>query len=250
MTITDSLFVLVDTETTGLDESAQVIEVAAHHVDGYGHTWGRFSTFVRPSVPIPAVISALTGIIDEDVSGAPEWADVERALEWFVPAEAIVVAHNAEFDARMIAPALADRRWICSKRLAQHLFPEEAEHRLQTLRYSFGGARLDLGGLDPHRAEADVVALRFVLDCILARFQDPGRDGHSTSIADLIALSESPVVIVNWPFGKYRGQPIVGSDRGYIGWCLREMKDLSPDLRWNLEREQKRTEKERGGPAP
>jgi exodeoxyribonuclease X len=243
---------LVDTETTGLDESAQVIEVAAHYVDGYGHTWSRFSTFVRPTVPIPAFISALTGIIDEDVAGAPEWPDVERALEWFVPANAIVVAHNAEFDARMIAPALYDRRWICTKRLAQHLFPEESEHRLQTLRYSFGGARLDLGGLDPHRAEADVVALRFVLDHILARFQDPGRDSYSTSIDDLIALSESPVVIEKWPFGKYRGQPIVGSDPGYIRWCLREMKDLSPDLRWNLEREVRRTgsEKDRGGPAP
>ena len=64
--------VVVDTETTGLDPSRdQLIEIAACILRG-PEVVEHFQTFVNPGRPIPAEITELTGITQEDVDGAPD----------------------------------------------------------------------------------------------------------------------------------------------------------------------------------
>src|SRR5206468_10442235 len=63
--------VVFDLETTGLSaRSSRICEIGAVHVRGFeiGQT---FQTLVRPGIPLPAVIGALTGIRDEELRRAP-----------------------------------------------------------------------------------------------------------------------------------------------------------------------------------
>jgi uncharacterized protein (DUF3820 family) len=63
----------------------------------------------------------------------------------------------------------------------------------------------------------------------------PRFDPPITEIEALIELAETPIEIPTFPFGRYRGEPIGSAPPDYISWCLREMKDLSRDMRYTLE---------------
>src|SRR5436309_10058992 len=89
--------VVFDLETTGLSaRTSRICEIGAVHVRGFeiGQT---FQTLVRPGIPLPAVIGALTGIRDEELRRAP---GIELAIRRFLAfaGDATLVAHNARFD--------------------------------------------------------------------------------------------------------------------------------------------------------
>lgn len=251
MKIRDAWFVPIDCETTGLEPTDRVIEIAAWHVDADMERWGRFSTFVDPERPLPNHIQALTGIVPSDTVSAPSRAAVDRALNRFIPEAATMVAHQAEFDAPMIVneanalPPLAE--WLCTKRLAMHLIPEGTNHdyRLQTLRYYFGGADLDLGGLDPHRAEADVAALTFVLGHLLKEYfqqRFPTTTAiEDATIEDLVAFARSPIIMERWPMGPAdaKGKKLSEIDHGLLEWALKKAA-IGNDLRYSIELEKRR----------
>ena len=71
--------IFFDLETTGLDfKYDRIIEIAAHKV----HPDGRIEKIhsrINPGIRIPAEISALTGISNDDVSGAPTF--LQKAAE-------------------------------------------------------------------------------------------------------------------------------------------------------------------------
>ncbi len=94
----EATFVVVDLETTGGSASggASITEIGAVKVRG-GDVLGEFQTLVRPSEPIPAFISVLTGITNHMVAEAPL---ISAALPAFLEfaAGTVLVAHNAPFD--------------------------------------------------------------------------------------------------------------------------------------------------------
>jgi len=105
----DPLF--LDYETTGLNrKSDRVVEVSV--IDGRGRVL--LSTLVNPQRPISPAASAVNGIFDADVADAPTWREVEPALRRLL-AGRVVVAHNAEFDAKFTP---FEVNWVCSKVLA------------------------------------------------------------------------------------------------------------------------------------
>ena len=97
-------FVVVDLETTG--GSAQdnaITEIGAVKVRG-GSVIGEFSSLVKPEEPIPAFITALTGISEAMVSSAPPiGAVLPQFLEF--ASGSVLVAHNARFDTGFLAAA-------------------------------------------------------------------------------------------------------------------------------------------------
>ncbi|WP_426440423.1 3'-5' exonuclease [Bradyrhizobium genosp. P] len=112
--------VFVDTETTGLDpESDEVLELAMlafdYRIDGtFASPAGSFDRLRDPGRPIPAEVSALTGITDEMVCGK-HIDPVEVAA--FVEGAALVIAHNSAFDRRFcerLFPVFAQKPWACS----------------------------------------------------------------------------------------------------------------------------------------
>ena len=162
-------FVVLDFETTGLDaEKDRVIEVgvALFH-DGVlerSRHW-----LINPGVPISAEITAITGITDAMVEGAPGfdgcWEELRAELEGRIP-----VAYNQSFDTRFfwaecrrigvptrgvdVPPACADDGvWVDPLVWARELQKQERGHKLVDV-----CARLGIPLENAHRASHDAEA--------------------------------------------------------------------------------------------
>ncbi|MEX2486436.1 MAG: DEDD exonuclease domain-containing protein [Nitriliruptoraceae bacterium] len=185
----DTTFVVVDLETTGLDPRRdRITEIGAVRVRG-GDVEREFSTFVHPGRPIPAAITALTGITDAMVRNAPRIDDVLDHFRPFV-AGAVFVAHNARFDHGFLATAFARAGLpefgpvvIDTARLARRLLRDEVRNvRLSTLAGHLGARTRPA-----HRALADARATVDVLHALLERAGSLG----ATSLEELRDLTRS-----------------------------------------------------------
>lgn len=93
----DKSFVVFDFETTGLDaKTCEIIEIGAVKIEG-GKIVSTFSTFVKPSQPIPQEITDLTTITNKMVEDSPS---INYVLPDFYKYcyGAGLVAHNIAFD--------------------------------------------------------------------------------------------------------------------------------------------------------
>lgn len=90
--------ILIDTETTGVGDDSEVIEIAI--LDSNGSTL--LNTLVRPTQPIPAEATSLHRITDAMVANAPTWPEIALQYEAII-AGRTVVAYNAQFDQRVIS---------------------------------------------------------------------------------------------------------------------------------------------------
>jgi DNA polymerase-3 subunit epsilon len=89
--------VFLDTETTGLDTTAEVLEISV--VDWNGNVL--LDTLVKPKGLISPAASAIHGITAEMVANAPTWPEVLPQLQQ-VLADKMGVTYNAAFDLRMM----------------------------------------------------------------------------------------------------------------------------------------------------
>src|SRR5690625_3600418 len=100
-------FVVIDIETTGHSPQTddRIIEVGIVVIEDE-HITNDFSTLLNPNKSIPPFISNLTGIIDEDVSTAPNFS--EKAYEIIdLFKNGYFVAHNVDFDLGFLNEELA-----------------------------------------------------------------------------------------------------------------------------------------------
>lgn len=127
--------VILDTETTGLSPAYghRVVEIGAVRLEGW-HEVGRLSQLVNPGRPIDPGASRVNGIYDSDVADAPPFVDVAPQLVDLAEG-ALLVAHNARFDAAFLEVelAVASRQrpgfdgaltnpWLCTLQLARNCF--------------------------------------------------------------------------------------------------------------------------------
>ena len=146
-----------------------------------------FETLVDPGQPLPAAITALTGIGPGDVRGAPrEDMAVRRFLAF--AGDAVLVAHNARFDmafldhavsrltGRRVAAPVVDTVW-----LARRLLEGRTRHfGLARLAHFFGTSA------EPcHRALPDAAATAEILIALIGLAQERGAE----TVADLVELS-------------------------------------------------------------
>ncbi len=93
----DATYVVVDLETTGLRPGQSgICEIGAVRLRGF-EVEAEFETLVDPGQPIAAEASAVTGLRNEHLRGAPRPADAVRSFLAFA-GDAVLVAHNARFD--------------------------------------------------------------------------------------------------------------------------------------------------------
>jgi DNA polymerase-3 subunit epsilon len=90
--------VFLDTETTGLARTDEVIEIAI--VDADGQTL--CDSFVRPSRPIPADATRINHITNEMVQGSQTWPILWTQKVRSVLVGKVIVAYNADFDKAML----------------------------------------------------------------------------------------------------------------------------------------------------
>ena len=168
-------FAVVDLETTGsIAGRHAVTEIALVRVCE-GRIERRWRSFVNPRQPIPPFISALTGITDQMVSGAPP---IGRLLPNIVElvGDAILVGHNVRFDAGFIDHELRSHGYpalenptIDTLVLARRTIAEVANYRLGTLTRELG---IDVER--HHRALADATATANLLVHCIRKLEDSG----------------------------------------------------------------------------
>ena len=87
----------LDTETTGLGPTDEVVEIAVIEHDGTP----LIDTRLRPSKPIPPEATRVHGIGPLDVQDAPTWPEVQQAVCAALHGRALVI-YNAAYDLRML----------------------------------------------------------------------------------------------------------------------------------------------------
>lgn len=117
----DTYFVcLLDTETTGIGSEDEPISVAVLLVEvtqklgDNVREIDRYVGFREPSVPISQRAHQVHGINEDDLRGKS--FDLER-LHSIIDSAEVIVAHNADFDHRMmqrVMPSIAECNWACS----------------------------------------------------------------------------------------------------------------------------------------
>ncbi|ENO74751.1 Exonuclease RNase T and DNA polymerase III [Thauera sp. 27] len=88
---------VLDTETTGLGDDAEVVELAV--IDCAGVVL--LDTLVRPSGPVPAEAGAIHGITDAMLADAPTWSEIHARFCGLVEGRQVVI-YSREFDTRVI----------------------------------------------------------------------------------------------------------------------------------------------------
>lgn len=157
--MTDTSWVIVDTETDGLREPIHVLEVAAQRMHGWAPQGPAFRVLLDHGVPIAPEVSAIHGYTAEYLRAHGE--EPRRAYERFRSyiGETPLVSHNLAFDwnrtlepewQRLGLPRIGQRGFCCLM-LARRLVRQAESYRLQALRESFR-----LPANRGHRAGSDV----------------------------------------------------------------------------------------------
>jgi DNA polymerase III epsilon subunit family exonuclease len=153
------MYTVIDIETTGLSKyNNRITEIAAARVVDK-EIVESFQTLVNPEVHIPSFITQLTGIDNQMVRDAPV---IEEAIPSFTRflGKDVFVAHNATFDFGFLSHNLKqhhaqdlDNHTLCTRKLANRLFPELPRKRLGDL-----CSHMNVHNHQAHRAMGDVQA--------------------------------------------------------------------------------------------
>ena len=202
---------VVDTETTGFETTDEMVEVAAVWIQENTRL-GHYHSLIRPHVPVNVEARAVHHITDEELNKAPTLED--SGFSMLLSAADILVAHNVEFDRRMllqsgVPDAALPSRCVCTWRCALHLYPMAPRHSNQVLRYWLG---LNIPKLKyhPHRALPDALVTSELLLHML----------KENTIEHLEELSTKPALLHTVKFGKRRGLKWQEMDTGFLAWVL------------------------------
>lgn len=167
MNILPNKFYILDTETTGLGDNDEIIEITLINQGGEAV----LNTLIKPTQPIPAEAVAIHGITDEMVADAPTWAEIYPTLTELCHGKDIFI-YNAKFDLRLWRQST--NRYFCTY-LEKPIFNEKtrrkisfnahcvmnmvAERIYHYHRVSLANASehydVTFDGLTPHRAASD-----------------------------------------------------------------------------------------------
>jgi DNA polymerase III subunit epsilon len=98
--------VYLDTETTGMDKFAEVVDLAVLDSDGTP----LINTLLKPDKPIPMAAQRIHGIDNDSVADAPRLAEVWAELDAILQHRPVVI-YNSAFDLRLLAQS-AQRQGI------------------------------------------------------------------------------------------------------------------------------------------
>jgi DNA polymerase III epsilon subunit-like protein len=164
--------IFFDTETTGLpkaeaaslSEQPHMTEIYAVKLDDDFNFIADFKSLVKVPVPVPEIITKITGINDKMLEDQPKFSDIYNELVNLFLGETTMVAHNIAFDAAILRHELRrldmhfkfpwPQKWICTVEKSMHI----RGHRLKLtqLHEIATGKPHDEKA---HRAEEDVAAL-------------------------------------------------------------------------------------------
>ncbi|MFX4300055.1 3'-5' exonuclease [Pseudosulfitobacter pseudonitzschiae] len=196
--------IILDVESTGLDtKKDEITELAmlrfTYDEQGIISLGDLYDEFNEPSIPIPEEVVQLTGITDEMVKGHK--ID-PREVSVFIADAGVVLAHNANFDRKMVEANLKGvgfegKDWHCTAMQIDWIMRGKSGRSLEVLALSEG---LVYGS---HRADADIIATAFVLN-------STDRNGIS-AFAEMLEKGSTPSIMViakDTPFQFSKASPM------------------------------------------
>lgn len=208
--------IILDTETTGLEEDYRLVQLAYKTITNEKIISGYF----KPPILISFGAMATHHVTNEMVADKPSFTGSKEKNELIkILVGNVLAAHNALFDIGVLKnEGVKVERYIDTLRVAKHLIKCE-RYDLQYLRYYLN---LGIPSAVAHDAVGDVI----VLDKLFAYFTNfiknklnLGTDEESHE--KMLELTNTPVLLDIIGFGKYRGksfEELNQLDPGYLEW--------------------------------
>ena len=152
------MYAIIDIETTGgkFNEEA-ITEIAIFRYENF-EIKDRFISLVKPDRKIQPYVSKLTGIRENMLSNSPKFYEIAKQIIE-ITSDCIMVAHNAEFDYRMLRTEFKrlgynfKRKSLCTVKLSKNLIPNLKSYKLGNLVKELG-----IPISNRHRAFGDAMA--------------------------------------------------------------------------------------------
>jgi DNA polymerase III subunit epsilon len=234
-----------DLETTGINiQRDRIVEISVVKAMPNGESICKTHR-VNPEMPIPAEVSMIHGIYDEDVKDAPTFKNFAKSLAQFLEGCDLAGFNSNRFDVPMLVEEFLrvgvefdtkNRKLVDAQRIYHLMEPRNLGAAYQF----YCGKTLE----NAHSAEADTYATFEVLDAQIARYadatlkNDKGEDYHpivndvdalhkltSSKIVDFanrMAFNAKGEEIIN--FGKHNGKRVIDvlkQEPSYYDWIMK-----------------------------
>ncbi len=237
-------YIILDTETTGTQDQDRIIQLGFLVLDSKNVSV--YNAFCSSDIPISYAAMEVHGITPEQIEGKPSCQETEAfaALNALNVSENYLIIHNAPFDLKMLEKEgfACHMKLIDTLRVAKHVFEDEEAHRLQYFRYKMGlykqeEAEAEALGIvvKAHDAIGDVLVLKLFLSELRKAVE--AKFSNVNAVEMMVELTQKPILIKMFRFGKYRGQAVADvarEDSGYLKWMLDKMENLDEDMRYTI----------------
>lgn len=197
---------IIDTETTTADETAEIIEAAWIDLEDDSEYCERF----LPAGTIAFGAMAVHHIMLHDLTGC------RSAAEFALPEVEFVIGHNVDFDWRVMGSPEVKR--ICTLALCRYLWPELDSHKQGAVMYFLFGADAQDQVKGAHNALCDVrMCQQIFFSCVGELVQ---RGICCDTLQDIWQASEIARVPTIMSFGKHKGMAVKDVPRDYMRWYL------------------------------
>jgi len=244
-------YILFDTETTGNRDNDRIIQIGAmivcnNKIEPYIEI---YDELCKPKIPINIEAMEIHNITPDIIEEKPPFTDTNfyETLNKLNFKENYLIAHNIKFDLGMLEKEgfINNYSLVDTVRCAMHLFPDIPYHRLQYLRYAlelYKYENIEAKDLNivikAHDAIGDVLIMKLLIDKLFIEVKKQYPEYNEDNIMQKLAeLTNTPVLMKIFKFGKYKGENIeqvVSDDKGYIKW-MRKNLDLDEDMKYTLD---------------
>ena len=243
-----SKYILFDTETTGNQQDDKIIQLGFMIVET-GKDVEVYDELNSTDVDIKIEAMEVHNVTPDMLENKPLLKDTKgyQKICEVNSADNYLIAHNIKFDLDMIQKEgfINEMKTIDTLRCASHLYDDLSAHRLQYLRYKLDIYKEEdaeakkLGiTVKAHDAIGDVLIMKLLLSKLVAKTKEKFEGIKNSEIMDkLVELTQTPVHIKIFKFGKYKGesiQDIANSDIGYLRW-MRDKLELDEDMKYSLD---------------
>jgi len=239
-------YILFDTETTGISEEDRIIQVGAMIVDEKGRV-EVYDELCQCDVPIKIDAMEVHNITPEMLENKPHFKDTVfyKVLNEHNTKDNYLIAHNMPFDLGMLDKEgfKENLKIIDTLRCSKHLYPESPSHRLQYFRYALKLYKKEVAEAKMHNITIkahDAIGDVLVMKLLLSKLTENVRELYPqlNPMVKLEELTNTPVFIEFFKFGKYKGKKIKDiyqEDKGYLNWMRKKM-ELDEDMKFTLDK--------------
>ena len=164
-----NMYSIIDLETTGGKYKKEgITEIAIYRFDGK-NVIDSFISLVNPEKTIHPFVEKLTGITQSLVKDAPRFYQIAKKIIE-ITEDTIIVAHNAQFDYRMIKQEFDrlgynyNKKTLCTIEFSKTILPKIKSYKLDNLAMS-----LNVKISNRHRADGDALATLKIFKLLLKR---------------------------------------------------------------------------------